>query len=219
MPAARITSNGGLVVKSLEATQARCRDLSVPMKLGAEELTLVARDAIDAARSPSGAAWEPLSEATIAMRKRGDGDVRALQGDTNQLVGTMFARGERNRIAFGSKATSGKGFPYWLAQLFGATRTGNYKQTRYESADDADRLSGPLRPGQTRRASGRAVRVHSAGEAYTKVTPARPFFPVVEDAAGKLIAMTGGAADRLYAKIRKYIIQYIKDAEANRGNG
>lgn len=218
MTAAKITSNGELVVRALSAREARMRDLTEPMKLGAEALYLVARDAIDGAASPSGAAWEPLSDVTIAMRKRGGGDVRPLQGDTNQLVGTLFARGAKDRIAFGAKALSRKGFPYWLAQLFGSTREGTYKRSTYESAEGENRMSGPLRPGQTRQMSGRAKRVHSAGDPFVVRTPARPFFPVVEDASGRLAAMAGGAADRLYAKIRRYIARYIKDTKAGNGD-
>lgn len=213
MVSARVTSNGAIVVKGLEKTVERTLDLQVPMTIAAEEIYLAARNAIDNAESPDGSKWAPLSPVTIALRKRG-GNVLPLQGDTNQLVGSMFARGEKNRAVFGSKASSRKGFPYWLSQLFGAKRKGEYKQTRYESAEGEERLIGPIQNFTTRQRSGTARRIHSKGDAFEKITPPRPFFPVFRDASGKL-ALMGGNATALFDEIKNLIREYIANGEAN----
>lgn len=184
MVSVRITSNGEIVAKRLASMEERAKDLSVPMTLAAEELYLAARNAIDKAESPDGSPWAQLSPVTVALRKRGDA-VRPLQGDTNQLVGSMFARGEKNRAVFGSKASSRKGFPYWLSQLFGAKRTGVYKSN---------------------------ARTRSKGDAFEKVIPPRPFFPVFRDAAGNL-ALMGGNATALIDEIKNLIREYIANGD------
>lgn len=83
----------------LEAMAARLRDLSpVTQVIAADTMTLI-DDSLANSRAPDGSAWAPLAASTLAARR---GTTATPLVDTGRLRGSIFARGSRTGLAFGT---------------------------------------------------------------------------------------------------------------------
>lgn len=189
---------------------ARFNNLEPALKVAAEDLSLLVSNSFRSDASPSGEKWPELSPVTVELRKRkGDGNIRALRGDTGQLLAQQFVRAEKDQIVVGNMARSKKGFAYALAQQFGAVRNGTYKQNAYQRRDV---FSGPLRPGRSRNVMGFAQRTHSKGQPFQVVTPRRAFMPF--DLSGsQVVPMMAGSAKRFFDGLSEMIGKYVTTGE------
>lgn len=121
MPAIR--SNGDAIARALAATKARVSDMTPATKRIGERLVGVAIRSIASSSSPSGEKYKPLADKTIDRRRRkgrGEGGLKPLIGDTNQMRAQLTSAASRNSVSFGSMAKSSKGFPYYMTHQFGS---------------------------------------------------------------------------------------------------
>lgn len=206
----KIDAKFGEAIALTDDMIARFNDLEPALKVAAEDLSLLVSNAFRSDTSPSGEKWPELSPATVELRKRkGGGNIRALRGDTGQLLAQQFARAEKDQVVIGNMARSKKGFAYALAQQFGAVRNGVYKANGYQRRDV---FSGPLRPGRSRNVMGFAQRTHSKGQPFSVVTPRRAFMPFDLDGA-QVVPMMTGAAKRFFDGLAETIGKYVTTGE------
>lgn len=176
----------------------RAEDLTPVMKVIAEDLQALMLDALNAGVSPDGSKWEALAPSTVkARRRKGGGNIKALAGDTGQLRATTYAQGTKDSVLFGNRAMS-KGFAYFLAQQFGATRTDTYKSKlkRYYKLKDGTKV-----PYEAK---------NKKQGAYTVITPVRAFIPL-KLVGGETVPMDTGGAQVFYDATRETILKYVTD--------
>lgn len=95
-----ITQTGAReATQSLEAMAARLRDLTPVTQVIAADTAALIDDSFAQSRDPSGTAWEPLKPATVARRR---GNKATILVDTGRLRGSIFARGQRTGVQFGT---------------------------------------------------------------------------------------------------------------------
>lgn len=98
-----VTQTGGReAVASLEAVAARLRDLSPVTSVVAADVMTFVDDRFASGTDPSGAAWAPLKPATVARRR---GTVANALIDTGRLRSSIFGRGERTGLRFGTNVS------------------------------------------------------------------------------------------------------------------
>lgn len=84
---------------SLEAIAARLRDLTPVTSVVAADTATLIDDSFAQSREPSGLAFAPLKPATVAARR---GSVATPLIDTGRLRSSIFARGQRTGVQFGT---------------------------------------------------------------------------------------------------------------------
>lgn len=91
--------------RSLEAIAARLRDLTpVTSVIAADTATLI-DDSFANSREPTGSAFAPLAPATVARRRGGSATPLV---DTSRLRASVFARGLRTGVQFGTNVGYGR---------------------------------------------------------------------------------------------------------------
>ena len=88
--------------ESLEAVAARLRDLTPITSVVAADVMTFVDDRFVSAVDPSGGAWAPLAASTVAQRR---GSVANPLIDTGRLRSSIFGRGERAGLRFGTNVT------------------------------------------------------------------------------------------------------------------
>ena len=109
-----ITQTGATEAQArLEAIAARLADLTPVMQVAAADTMTLIDDSFAGSRSPDGSTWAPLAASTVARRR---GNVATPLDDTGRLRGSMFARGTRSGLAFGTNT------PYAAPHQMGGRR-------------------------------------------------------------------------------------------------
>lgn len=85
--------------QSLEAMTARLRDLTPVTSVIAADTAALIDDSFATSRAPDGSAWAPLAPATIERRR---GSTATILVDRGILRGSIFARGQRTGVQFGT---------------------------------------------------------------------------------------------------------------------
>ena len=87
----------------LEGIAARLRDLTPVTSVAAADTMTLIDDSFASSTSPAGEAFAPLAPSTIAKRRYGSGERRVTPMiDTGRARSSMFARGERDGLRFGT---------------------------------------------------------------------------------------------------------------------
>lgn len=150
MVAPRISFNGDKVAKALADRIDRCKDLSSPLKAGAEAIKKLIDDSFKNGVSPIGTGpWQELKPSTIEHRRNKS---KKILVDTSHLRANAFARAEGNSIVFGDNMV------YAGPQQFGSEHEGEYST---KPLDDHMRHG----PATRSESLSRALTKHHAGRA------------------------------------------------------
>ena len=95
-----ITQTGATEAQArLEAIAARLADITPVMQVAAADTMTLIDDSFAGSRAPDGSPWAPLAASTVARRR---GTIATILDNTGILRGSMFARGTRTGLAFGT---------------------------------------------------------------------------------------------------------------------
>lgn len=117
---------------SLEAIAARLRDLTPITSVVAADVMTFVDDRFASGTDPSGTGWAPLAESTVRQRR---GTVANPLIDTGRLRGSIFGRGERAGLRFGTNV------PYAAPHQLGTRRMPRRAFLPVDSAGSAFSLS------------------------------------------------------------------------------
>lgn len=87
------------LARKMSAMMKRTQDMTPAMKVGAEAIARLMQKTFDNSASPTGVKWKPLSDKTIAKRRKGSSTPLV---DSNKLREATVARGGARTIYFSS---------------------------------------------------------------------------------------------------------------------